>query len=233
MRLARTLLALLALPAIAGAQDYGATLSWPRPTQNVDGSALTDLAGYRVYWGTTFGVYPNSRTLSGADTLESRIDGLTPGAWHFAVTAINTASRESPYSTNLCSVVGGTGVCPLYPPGPVRNLVVTPAGATPPPAISVTVRYCGSPIDWCQFTATGAGQVTLTASNGVIDQTDFAVTPNVGGNNDGVSSRSITVTSPITGWFETDNVTGFASITVSGVTVPMTFANNAWTARTP
>jgi Putative Ig domain len=30
-----------------------AALSWTAPTQNTDGSALTDLAGYRVYHGTS------------------------------------------------------------------------------------------------------------------------------------------------------------------------------------
>ena len=30
-----------------------ATISWIPPTQNTDGSALTDLAGYRIYYGTS------------------------------------------------------------------------------------------------------------------------------------------------------------------------------------
>ncbi len=38
-----------------------ATLSWTPPTQNTDGSPLTDLAGYRVYWGTSSGNYPELR----------------------------------------------------------------------------------------------------------------------------------------------------------------------------
>ena len=34
-----------------------ATLSWTAPTQNTDDSALTDLAGFRVYYGSSaFGV---------------------------------------------------------------------------------------------------------------------------------------------------------------------------------
>ena len=28
------------------------SLSWTPPTQNTDGSALTDLAGYKLYYGT-------------------------------------------------------------------------------------------------------------------------------------------------------------------------------------
>jgi len=30
-----------------------ATISWTPPTQNVDGTALTDLAGYKIYYGTS------------------------------------------------------------------------------------------------------------------------------------------------------------------------------------
>ena len=41
-----------------------ATLSWTPPTQNMDGTPLTNLAGYRVYWGTSLGDYPNSTTLN-------------------------------------------------------------------------------------------------------------------------------------------------------------------------
>jgi hypothetical protein len=32
-----------------------ATLTWDAPTTNADGTPLTDLAGYRIYYGTTSG----------------------------------------------------------------------------------------------------------------------------------------------------------------------------------
>ncbi len=34
-----------------------ATLSWDPPTTNADGTPLTDLAGYRIYYGTSSGSY--------------------------------------------------------------------------------------------------------------------------------------------------------------------------------
>jgi hypothetical protein len=40
-----------------------ASLSWTAPTQNEDGTDLVDLAGYKLYWGTTPGSYPNSVTI--------------------------------------------------------------------------------------------------------------------------------------------------------------------------
>ena len=51
-----------------------ATLSWVPPTQNSDGSPLTNLASYRVYYGTSSGTYPNSMTVNnpGLATLRRR-----------------------------------------------------------------------------------------------------------------------------------------------------------------
>src|SRR5690606_12685719 len=36
---------------VTAASSGSAALSWSKPTENTDGSALTDLAGYRVYHG--------------------------------------------------------------------------------------------------------------------------------------------------------------------------------------
>jgi len=75
-----------------------ATLNWTAPQFNTDGSALTDLAGYRVYWGTSQNNYPNSKTIPGMGAPTSAVvDQLTPGTWYFVVTAY-TANNESAYS---------------------------------------------------------------------------------------------------------------------------------------
>ena len=51
--------------------EGSATLSWMPPTENADGSALTDLAGYRIYYGR------NPNTLNPVDRPEqSRPDPL-------------------------------------------------------------------------------------------------------------------------------------------------------------
>jgi len=74
------------------------TLSWLPPTQNTDGSALSDLAGYRVYWGPAPGNYPNSVTVPNAGLATYVVGQLTPAVWHFAVTAYTNAGVESAYS---------------------------------------------------------------------------------------------------------------------------------------
>jgi ABC-type glycerol-3-phosphate transport system substrate-binding protein len=40
-----------------GSSSNSATLTWDAPTTNVDGTPLTDLAGYKVYYGTALGNY--------------------------------------------------------------------------------------------------------------------------------------------------------------------------------
>jgi hypothetical protein len=76
-----------------------ATLNWTPPTTHTDGSALTDLAGYRIYWGTSQNNYPNSKTLNGAGSPSSAvIDQLTPATYYFVVTAFDAALNESAYS---------------------------------------------------------------------------------------------------------------------------------------
>ncbi|HJR71886.1 MAG TPA: putative Ig domain-containing protein [Gammaproteobacteria bacterium] len=74
-----------------------ATLSWNAPTTNTDGSPLSDLAGYKVYWGTAQGSYSNSQTVNvGIQTYV--VDSLTPATWYFVVTARDSDGNESGYS---------------------------------------------------------------------------------------------------------------------------------------
>ncbi len=75
-----------------------ATLSWMPPTQNTDGSPLTNLAGYRIYWGTQQGSYPNSVALNNAGLTSYVVESLVPGTWFFVATSINTVGVESPFS---------------------------------------------------------------------------------------------------------------------------------------
>ena len=79
------------VPAGAGA----ATLVWTAPTKNMDGTPLTTLAGYKVYYGTTPGVYTS---LVVGDVNTYQIVGLTKGqTYYFTVTAYDTYGNESDY----------------------------------------------------------------------------------------------------------------------------------------
>jgi len=81
------------------------TLSWTPPTQNEDGSTLEDLDGYKIYWGTTPGTYPNSVTIENEGLSSYVVDNLTPGTYEFVATSFNDARIESVYSASVTKVV--------------------------------------------------------------------------------------------------------------------------------
>ena len=80
------------------------TLSWTAPTQNEDGTTLTDLAGYKIYWGTTPGVYTKSVNVDAGLTTYV-VENLSPGTYEFVATAINAAGVESRYSNIATKVL--------------------------------------------------------------------------------------------------------------------------------
>ncbi len=82
-------------PAVAGGT---AKLSWSAPVQNTDGSVLNNLAGYRVYHGTTANALNEVITLPGAPVVSYTFSQLAKGTHYFAVTAYNTAGTESAMS---------------------------------------------------------------------------------------------------------------------------------------
>jgi len=75
-----------------------ATLSWTPPTTNTDGSPLTNLTGYRIYWGTTAGASPNSETLPNPGLTSHVVSKLVPGTYFFVATAVNSLGAESVFS---------------------------------------------------------------------------------------------------------------------------------------
>jgi hypothetical protein len=79
-----------------------ATLSWIAPTQNTNGSALTNLTGYRIYYGTNSSSLSQSVTISTVGTTTYMIGGLGSGTWYFAIRAYNASGVESDLS-NLAS----------------------------------------------------------------------------------------------------------------------------------
>jgi hypothetical protein len=81
-----------------------ATLSWSAPTENTDGSALANLAGYRIYYGPSKTELTHSITISSVGITTYVISNLNSGTYYFAVRAYTTAGSES----NLSSVVSRT-----------------------------------------------------------------------------------------------------------------------------
>jgi hypothetical protein len=76
-----------------------ALLSWIPPTLNTDGSPLTNLKGYKIYWGTEPDSYPSSVTVDLQGITSYFVENLTPATYYFVVTARNTDDVESEFSS--------------------------------------------------------------------------------------------------------------------------------------
>lgn len=82
-----------------------ATLSWTPPTRNTDGSALNNLAGYRIHYGRSAGELSQTIQIADAGATRYTIERLSAGTWHFAVRAYNSAGGESDPSNTISKAV--------------------------------------------------------------------------------------------------------------------------------
>lgn len=83
---------------VTGVGNGSATLSWAPPTQNVDGTPLTNLAGYEIRYGRSSSDLSQSVMLANPSLSVYVLDNLTSGTWYFAVAAMNTDGIASPLS---------------------------------------------------------------------------------------------------------------------------------------
>lgn len=76
------------------------TLSWDPPTENTDGSALTDLGGYRIYYSRDpDDLHRMIKVSPGVTT--AVVENLADGTWHFTMTAVNSEDIEGPRSARV------------------------------------------------------------------------------------------------------------------------------------
>lgn len=85
--------------------DGTITLSWTAPTQNEDGTALTDLDAYKIYYGTTPGNYSNQVRIDNGGLTSYVLDNLTPATYYIVATAINSGGLESAFSSEISKQV--------------------------------------------------------------------------------------------------------------------------------
>lgn len=71
------------------------TLSWAAPTENTDGTPVTDLAGYYIHYGTSSSALTQTITVVGATTTSFEISNLTAGTYYFSIAAYNSLGAES------------------------------------------------------------------------------------------------------------------------------------------
>ena len=92
---------------IPAAHAGQAILLWDPPTTNADGTTLTDLAGYKVYYGTASGNY--STVIDAANVTSYTVTNLTSNAtYYFATTAYDASANESGFSNEVSKTMSGT-----------------------------------------------------------------------------------------------------------------------------
>ena len=75
-----------------------ATLTWTAPTTNTDGSAVTDLAGYHIHYGTSPSAMSTVIDVANPGTMSYTVNNLASGTWYFAVDAYTTSGMDSALS---------------------------------------------------------------------------------------------------------------------------------------
>lgn len=71
------------------------TLNWGAPTTNTDGSALSNLAGYRILYGRSASALDQSVSITNPSVNSYLVDNLATGTWFFAIVSINSTGAES------------------------------------------------------------------------------------------------------------------------------------------
>jgi hypothetical protein len=86
--------------SVAGttATTGSATVNWVPPTQNTNGSALTNLAGIILYYGTAPASLTQSVKLASASQISYTIANLTAGTWYFGGVAYTNTGVKSAMS---------------------------------------------------------------------------------------------------------------------------------------
>jgi hypothetical protein len=84
-----------------------ATLSWVAPTSNDNGTCLSDPAGYKIYYGTSSGMY--SRSIDVGNVTSYTVSDLTEGVtYYFAATAYDGSGNESDLSNEVSTTISGS-----------------------------------------------------------------------------------------------------------------------------
>lgn len=82
-----------------------ATLSWTPPTLNSDGSALTNLVGYRIHYGSSPEALTQTVQIASPTTTRYELSNLSPGTYYFAVRAYRSDGVESELSRVVSKVL--------------------------------------------------------------------------------------------------------------------------------
>jgi Putative Ig domain len=92
--------------SVTGATASGtATVTWTNPTQNTNGSALTNLAGVRLFYGPSASSLTQVAQITGNSVTSYTISNLAKGTWYFAAVAYTSGGAQSAMSSVVSKIV--------------------------------------------------------------------------------------------------------------------------------
>ena len=79
------------------------TLSWVAPSDREDGSglSLSEIAGYRVYYGVEPGNYQSYIDVNDGSAVQAQLSEIPAGIYFVALTTIDVDGLESTYSSEV------------------------------------------------------------------------------------------------------------------------------------
>jgi Fibronectin type III domain len=104
----------------------GVTLAW-------NPNSESNLAGYRIQYGTAPGIHP--ATLDAGNQTTYTVSGLGPGTYYFVVLAYDASGLQSPPSNEVSVTITAT------PPPPPTNASLTASPGSVGPGGNVTVTW--------------------------------------------------------------------------------------------
>src|ERR1017187_3149568 len=91
--------------AVTQSANASVTLSWTAPTENTNGTPLTNLAGYWIFYGTSADAMTKSVQIANPGLVTYVLSNLSPGTWYFSMSAYSTADVHSANSAVASYVI--------------------------------------------------------------------------------------------------------------------------------
>ena len=112
------ILAMVCLPAFSATNSAPVTngqltLQWTAPVSRSDGTplSLSDIGGYRIYYGTSAGNYPNRIDVADGTAQAVTITDLPVGTYNLVMTTYDGDGLESAYSSMVTKSVQSGNLC--------------------------------------------------------------------------------------------------------------------------
>ncbi len=97
----------LAEDGSGAASSNAVNLTWVAPSEREDGTglSLSEIAGFRIYYGAKSGDYLNTIDVDDHTATQAVLAGIPSGTYFVAVTTVDVDGRESSYSSEVVVTV--------------------------------------------------------------------------------------------------------------------------------